>query len=288
MPVCITLNIIPINSSLRVAPSSIHELERQRIYWNFNIFWGMVQLEIRKKYFFPVTVRNILRTSMKNSEENSPAAPQDADRAQLLAAHRNWKRRQQNTPLTDISENPPDQQKPDQSGKKATGVDFFQLDRRDADFRYEDLRDANFQEAYLPGADFEGANLRGADFQGANLRGARFQQAQLAWANFSLADLIWANFRQADLQGTQFREATLRGATFLQANIRAGDFHSADCSWTDFQEATLGEAEFHQAMLTGANFKDADILTTNFSEARGRQEAPRSEDSPPSSNPLFS
>ena len=136
----------------------------------------------------------------KSHEPVSRSKDLEEDRAFLLNSHRTWKRTQ-----------PTGVTRPPQPGSKQTGEsyhppqDFFQVDRRGADFRHQDLRNANFQEAYLPGANFEGADLRGANFYGANLRSARFHRSQLAWANFSQADLIWADFHHSELRGTLFQ-----------------------------------------------------------------------------------
>ena len=122
------------------------------------------------------------------------------ERESLLNTHRAWKR----TQPTEVTSPSLTEGKQIRESSLSPPKDFFQLDRRDADFRHQDLRNANFQEAYLPGADFEGADLRGANFHGANLRSARFHQSHLAWANFSQADLIWADFQQAELTGGPF------------------------------------------------------------------------------------
>ncbi|MCA9476893.1 MAG: hypothetical protein KC563_13970, partial [Nitrospira sp.] len=95
---------------------------------------------------------------MANPEEKVPnehllLSPLEVDREQLLAAHRNWKRNQLSPASTDGSSafSPSSEVQEPAENPHPPGRDFFQLDRREADFRHQDLRNANFQEAYLPG-----------------------------------------------------------------------------------------------------------------------------------------
>ena len=278
MPVCLLLWIF-VDCDIELDPS-------------IDFRYGFVQYNFNK---FPLVLglRHLLFTSRSclMSEREDPSVQPvseitdlEADRAFLLDTHKVWKRTQ-HTVATNSSL--PDDKRVEESAVPSPH-DFFQVDRREADFRHQDLRNANFQEAYLPGADFEGADLRGANFHGANLRGARFYRSQLAWANFSQSDLIWADFQQAELTGTLFQQATLRGATFLQAQARGTNFSSADCSWSDFGEADLSESDFQQTNLSGATFLQARTSTASFHECQGLHDEGSAQVPPSSNNPLFS
>jgi hypothetical protein len=118
-----------------------------------------------------------------------------------------------------------------------SGVEKWNVWRKDNPQITPNLVDANLSGANLDFADLCGANLREADLSDANLSGADLSGATLSDANLSGADLS-----DAVLNGANLDFANLDFANLDFANLRDADLREADLRWADLNGTDLNEA----------------------------------------------
>lgn len=199
----------------------------------------------------------------------------------------------------------------DFSGLDLSGVDFrghhavdFETNLRGADFSKCNLQRAEFGASILDGADFTGADLEDASFVTASLRkatlvqvafkGTRIYQSDLSEANLARADLSQADITGSNFDGADLSDSTLSGARndywwngFRGANLTRAKlahmpllgarFEGAVLRNADLSFANLTQADFTSADLTGATFTHAKVDSADFRDAKGLEDATRSE-----------
>ena len=198
----------------------------------------------------------------------------------------------------DKSEETPDQDKAERSGKKQLRLDVQEavqllglrgFGRREkekleqekakkeekgrspgrgrVDFYGADLAWGIWRGVDLGGAFFSETTLTGASFRDATLTRAFFRETRLEKANFSGVRLEGALFSEATLTEACFDEATLTGAIFERARLERAHFFMAKLTGAWFSEATLTSAIFGGAKLDGARFKKAMLENASFFQA---------------------
>jgi uncharacterized protein YjbI with pentapeptide repeats len=129
-------------------------------------------------------------------------------------------------------------------------------------FRELDLKQANLSHADLSGACMMWANLSGANLSGNNLQDAELIGANLSNDNLIGSDLSRDNLRQANLSG-----ADLTGANLVSAYLHGADLTGANLSETDLHRVNLRDANLSGACLEAASLIEADCRNANFTRA---------------------
>jgi uncharacterized protein YjbI with pentapeptide repeats len=143
-----------------------------------------------------------------------------------------------------------------------TGVEAWNLWRKDSSKVRPDLRNANLHSAILRKAQLYETNLKGTDLRNADLKRANFTAATLTGTNFSGADLSKATFGNGRLPGADLSHATLLGANFGGANLGAAKLNDSNLSGADLSGANLKRANLRNANLRDVDLSGADLNRT--------------------------
>lgn len=156
------------------------------------------------------------------------------------------------------------------------GLDYSNIDLREANLRLVSLADARLVKADLRNVDLSEADLSRAALIGANLRGANLSKATLYGADLSAADLTdavlnSANLTSANLTGSNLRNADLTDAVLINGNLYRADLTSATLASANLREANLSRATIASTVFNNAVFGNTTIAT-DLSEAIGLDE----------------
>lgn len=103
------------------------------------------------------------------------------------------------------------------------GVEFPEMNLRDAHFEGLVLTRATFQKTQLRSANFEGVTLTGACFVEVDAPSIQFPNATLCEVTFDGGNLADAIFNNTELRGAKFLGPDLSGAQFITADISQAD-----------------------------------------------------------------
>lgn len=157
--------------------------------------------------------------------------------------------------------------KPDLSGAGLSGMNLPRVNLSGARLIGADLTKADLRNASFNGADLSDANLAGANLENADLFRALLMRAKLGGACLRRAGVNETDLREADLSRADLNGAIISNANLSGANLNETDLIEARLRGATLYRANLCEARLTRADLRGANLIEADLRVANLIEA---------------------